>query len=150
MEQRSVHKVLATSYLTYYVLCTVGLFADMLFPLKLTVPGYTTLSSICFVLGPFLIVWAQYTSYHFEKIKEKTGQFIFQRGPYRILRNPTQLGLLILVTGYALATGAVFLFLSTILSYSISNIFFKKHEQILEARYGDEYRSYKEKVKKVL
>lgn len=122
----------------------------MLFPLRLVVPENTALTIVCFILGPLLIAWAQYTSYTFEKIKEKTGQFIFHRGPYKILRNPTQLGLLILVTGYALATGAVFLFLSTIASYLISNIFFKKHEQILEARYGDEYRSYKEKVKKVL
>ena len=150
MEQQSVHKVLATSYMTYYLLCTIGLFGDVLFPVRISVPEHRTVAIVCFIVGPLLIVWAQYTSYMFEKIKEKTGQYLFQRGPYRILRNPTQLGLLILVTGYALATGAVMLFLATVLSYVISNIFFRKHESILENRYGDEYRVYKQKVKKVL
>lgn len=149
-ESPSVHRVLASSYLTYLLLCTFGLFADLFFPFRIAVPEAKTFAIILFIVGPVLIGWAQYTSYSFERVKKEVGQPLFLRGPYRYLRNPTQLGLLCLVAGYALVTGAIMLFLATILAYVISNIFFRKHETILEARYGEPYKTYKESVKKVL
>lgn len=149
-ESPSVHRVLASSYMTYLLLCTFGLFADMFFPFRINVPEGKILAIVFLSAGPLLIAWAQYTSHTFEKIKQKVGQPQFLRGPYRYLRNPTQLGLLLLVAGYALATGALMLFLATVLAYVISNVFFRKHETILESRYGDAYRDYKSSVKKVL
>jgi protein-S-isoprenylcysteine O-methyltransferase Ste14 len=106
--------------------------------------------SICFGAGPLLMIWAQYTSHRFEMIKQKTGELHFNRGPYRYLRNPTQLGLVILVLGYACVTGTAILFVTTGVAYIISNFFFKKHEAILESRYGDAYTTYKTSVKKIL
>jgi protein-S-isoprenylcysteine O-methyltransferase Ste14 len=97
-----------------------------------------------------LIAWAQLTSYKFEIAKQKTGELNFNKGPYRYLRNPTQLGLVILVLGYAFATGTAMLFVATGISYLVSNVFFKKHESILETKYGDTYKAYKSSVNKVL
>jgi protein-S-isoprenylcysteine O-methyltransferase Ste14 len=96
------------------------------------------------------MIWAQYTSHRFEIIKQQTGELHFNRGPYKYLRNPTQLGLVILVLGYAFATGTAMLFVTTGVAYIISNFFFKKHEEILESRYGAAYAAYKASVKKIL
>lgn len=152
MEQQtpSVHRVLANSYMTYLLLCTFGLFADVLFPVRLAIPEGKTMALIFLILGPLFIAWAQYTSFTFEKVKEETGSPVFLRGPYKYFRNPTQIGLLFLVAGYALVTGAIMLFLATVLSYVISNVFFRKHEAILEARYGEKYKEYKSSVNKIL
>ncbi len=146
----AVHRVLATSYLAYFLFCSLGLFLGLFLPVNFFVSHNSFWAIICFVVGPLFIFWAQVTSYKFEVIKKKTGQLAFKRGPYRILRNPTQLGLLILVLGYAFATQTAILFLSTATAYIISNVFFRKHESILESRYGDSYKSYKASVKKVL
>ena len=150
MEQQSVHKILAQSYMTYLLLCMIGISLDILIPFRVPISHNTFLGSLFFVLGPLLIVWAQRTSFTFEKIKQKTGIPLFKRGPYKHFRNPTQIGLLFLVAGFVLVTGAIMLFLCTVIAYCISNVFFRKHEQILENRYGDEYRAYKQEVKKVL
>ena len=146
----SVHKVLATSYLTYFSLCSVGLFLGIFFPLHFSVPHALLFSVICFGVGPLLVIWAQATSHRFEIVKQQTGELQFNRGPYRFLRNPTQFGLVVLVLGYAFATGTAMLFVTTGIAYIISNVFFKKHEAILESRYGAPYAAYKASVKKIL
>lgn len=147
---QSVHVVLAQSYLVYFILCAVGLFLEMFFPMRFYVPHATLLAVICFAVGPLLMLWAQYTSHRFEKIKQEIGAPVFHRGPYRYLRNPTQLGLLILVLGYALISGAAMLFVATGVAYLLSNIFFRKHESILETKYGAPYQAYKSSVRKIM
>ena len=146
----SVHKVLAHSYLTYYLLCSFGLLLSVFFPLRFFVPESALLAKICFLVGPILIVWAQVTSRKFEKTKQQTGELRFKCGPYRYIRNPTQLGLVILVLGYALATQTAMLFVTTGIAYIVSNVFFRKHEVILESKYGEPYKEYKSSVRKVL
>ncbi len=150
VEKPSVHVVLAQSYLAYFVLCLFGLFFDIFFPVTIYIPHSTVFAVICFAVGPLLILWAQYTSHRFEIIKKKVGEPQFNRGPYRYLRNPTQLGLVILVGGYALVSQAGTLFIATGLAYLISNIFFRKHEAILESKYGEPYQLYKQAVRKIM
>lgn len=153
MEQllkQSVHRVLAQSYLAYFLLCLLGLFLGLFFPMQFSVPHARLFAILCFGVGPALIVWAQLTSRRFEIVKEQTGQAQFNRGPYRYLRNPTQLGLVILVAGYAFASGTAILFVTAGGAYLISNIFFRKHESILEDRYGQPYKEYKTSVPKIM
>lgn len=153
MEQlikQSVHKVLAQSYLAYFVLCLLGLFLGLFFPMQFFVPNSWLFAVLCFGIGPALIIWAQLTSRRFEVVKEETGQAQFNRGPYRYLRNPTQLGLVVLVAGYAFASGTAILFVTAGGAYLISNIFFRKHESILESRYGEPYKEYKKSVPKIM
>ncbi|MEK7227811.1 MAG: methyltransferase [Patescibacteria group bacterium] len=130
--------------------CTIGLALSAFFPIRFFVPNAIVLAKICFMVGPLLIVWAQITSGKFEEIKRTTGEIRFKRGPYRYLRNPTQLGLVILVLGYAFATSTAMLFLTTCVAYLISNVFYKRHEHILEQKYGESYKEYKSSVRKVL
>ncbi len=149
-QQPSVHQVLAQSYLVYFLLCSIGLFVDLIIPFTISMPYSLPLAIIFFALGPALIFWAQYTSWRFEKIKQQTGRPDFSRGPYRFLRNPTQFGLVLLVAGYAFASRAAMLFVATGVAYLISNIFFRKHETILESKYGEDYQSYKSSVPKIM
>ena len=150
LKKPSVHVVLAESYLTYFILCSIGLFLEVFFPMNIYVPHATLFAVICFAVGPLLILWAQYTSKRFEIIKKQTGEPQFNKGPYKYLRNPTQFGLVILVGGYALVTSASTLFIATGIAYLISNIFFKKHEAILESKYGEPYKEYKSSVPKIM
>ena len=147
---QSVHKVLAHSYLAYFLLCSFGLFLGLFFPIRFSVPHADLFAVICFGVGPLLILWAQMSSHKFEVVKQDIGAIRFTRGPYRYLRNPTQLGLVILVLGYAFVSQSAMLFVTIGVSYLISNIFFKKHESILEHRYGERYTQYKAKTPKIL
>jgi protein-S-isoprenylcysteine O-methyltransferase Ste14 len=150
LANKSVHRTLAKSYLVYFILCSLGLFLGVFFPMQFFIPHSQTFAVIGFILGPVLIIWAQTTSHRFELTKQQTGTLVFNRGPYRFLRNPTQFGLVMLVAGYAFASHTAILFVITALAYVISNVFFRKHEQILESRYGEPYKSYKSSVPKIM
>jgi protein-S-isoprenylcysteine O-methyltransferase Ste14 len=144
----TVHRILAHSYLMYFLASMVGLFADSFLSLDFQFPFATVSAIICFLLGPVIMAWAQYTSWKCKK--NGCDERYFHHGPYRYMRNPTHLGLLILITGYTLVSGSVIFFLVSLLGYLISNIFFKKYESILQDTYGADYETYKASVKKVL
>ena len=150
LEKQSAHRILAHSYLTYFLLCSFGLFLETFFPLTISVPQGDTFATICFIVGPLLILWAQYISYKYQVIRKETGEPKFNLGPYKYLRNPTHLGLLILVGGYTLVSKAAMLFIVTGVAYIISNIFFRKYERLLESRHKDLYKTYKSSVPKIM
>jgi protein-S-isoprenylcysteine O-methyltransferase Ste14 len=149
-EQKSqnIHIVLARSYMMYFIFSVIGLWVDSYisidFPFKLA----TYASYALFIIGPLLILWAQLSSRKFEKRKDVKKHFYY--GPYAFLRNPTHLGLLLLVAGYTFVSGSVIFFATTLISYLLSSFFYKQHEEILHSTYGDVYYDYKKKVKKIL
>lgn len=147
-EKPSVHVILARSYMTYFILCAIGLWVDSYISIDFTFGFATYASYVLFIVGPLLILWAQLSSKKFEK--NKNGHPYFYYGPYAFLRNPTHLGLLLLVAGYTLVSGSVVFFGTTLVSYILSSFFYKQHEEVLHETYGQEYDQYKEKVKKVL
>ncbi|MFN4181420.1 MAG: methyltransferase, partial [Candidatus Paceibacteria bacterium] len=72
----------------------------------------------------------------------------FYKGPYRYTRTPTHWGLFLLVLGFGLMINAFFITLLTIISFMVTKlVFIKDQENILEQRYGDAYRAYKNKVR---
>lgn len=108
----------------------------------------TTIAIICFGVGPMLIWWAQATS-RISKATPEKGPY-FKRGPYQFLRNPTHLGLVILVAGYTVVSGSVIFLAITLIGYIISNHFFAQYEKVLHMIYGDTYSTYKKNVPKIL
>ena len=150
LKKSSIHSILAHSYLTYFILCSVGLFLETFFPLTIYVPNSSTLAIICFAVGPLLILWAQATSHKYQVLKKQDSQSQFSSGPYKYLRNPTHLGLLILVGGYTLVSQSAMLFIVTGVAYLVSNIFFRKYEILLEHMHGDTYKSYQSSVRKIM
>jgi protein-S-isoprenylcysteine O-methyltransferase Ste14 len=143
----SIHTTLAHSYLTYFVFSMIGLFADTYIGFDVSLPYASTIAVTCFGLGAFLIGWAQYTSRH---TKEVGATPYFLRGPYRYMRNPTHLGMVILVVGYTAVSGSIVFCAITIVGYLVSNVFFKRYESLLKDTYDREYEVYKKDVPKIL
>ncbi len=146
-----VHLVLARSYLVYLIASIIGLFADLFVPLDFTLVHGTRIAVICIGVGTALIWWAQHTSrYCMNKKHAHHGDSLyFQHGPYRLMRNPTHLGMLLMVTGYALVSKSVIFFGITLIGYLFSNIFFRKYEFLVRNKYGDIYDAYKKRISKI-
>jgi len=145
-----IHTTLARSYFAYYLFSIVGLLADSIIGFNTPIAFAQTIAISCFILGPLLIIWAQRTSSHFRQRGEDKQHAYFKHGPYRLMRNPTHLGLVILVTGYAAISGSAVFLAITVFGYIVSNMLFKKYESILTEKYGEHYHEYKTKVPKIL
>jgi protein-S-isoprenylcysteine O-methyltransferase Ste14 len=142
--KKSLHITLAQSYLANFIFSLLGLFADNFFSIGTPLDSGQWIALACFIIGPVIIFWAQGTSSGNNPIP------YFQRGPYKWMRNPTQIGILILVTGYTAVSGSIVFLTATLLGYLVSNVFFKKYESILHREYGAEYTQYKDNVPKIL
>jgi len=143
------HEILAKSYLVYFICSSIALFFDSRLNLHFSFPLQLPIAIICFGAGPLLILWAQFSSSGVATTQQRSGLY-FGKGPYKYMRNPTQLGLLILVAGYTLISSSIIFFAVTIVSYFISNIYFKRYEKYLAIHFTEHYNAYKEKVKKLL
>ena len=142
----NIHTTLARSYLTYFICSIVGLFADTLIGFDVSLAYASTIAIICFIIGAMLILWAQRTSRH---AKEEGGAPYFLRGPYQYMRNPTHLGMVLLVVGYTAISGSIVFCAITVIGYLVSNIFFKKYESMLKVQYDGAYKEYQSKVPKI-
>jgi len=142
----SVHTTLAHSYLVHFIASIVGLFADTLVGFEVVLPHSPVLAITYFVLGAGLIFWAQRTSRH--SVRDTTKPY-FLRGPYRYMRNPTHLGLVVLVVGYTVVSGSIIFCTITLVGYLVSNIFFRKYESLLRQTYDGAYEDYQSNVPKI-
>lgn len=148
LQTTNVHVVLARSYMMYFIFSIIGLWIDSYISVDFPFKFATYASYVLFILGPLLIMWAQASSRKFEKNKKEKNYFYY--GPYAFIRNPTHLGLLLLVAGYTFTSGSIIFFATTLISYIFSTFFYKQHEQILHYIYGEPYDAYKQRVKKIL
>jgi len=98
------------------------------------------------VLSSILIFWAQGTSRNLKK--ENITKETFCKGPYCYTRSPTHWGLFFLMIGFGIITNAIFVILTTLISFLVSRfIFLEKEERILAEKYGTPYLEYKKAVK---
>lgn len=146
--EETYHEILAKSYLIYFIFSIVALFIDSRLSIRFDGAIFLPLAIICFAVGPLLILWAQLTSA--KSVDGKQSYPYFGKGPYRYLRNPTQLGILILITGYTLIQSSVVFFVVSAVAYFISNRYFKKYELALKKDFGDHYTQYEKQVQKIL
>ena len=73
------------------------------------------------------------------------------KGLYKYTRNPMYVGLLVILTGYAIWLGAITPFLLLPVFYwLITNMQIKPEEAILEKKFGQEYLDYKHRVRRWL
>ncbi|HWC57542.1 MAG TPA: methyltransferase [Candidatus Paceibacterota bacterium] len=149
MDTLSLHTALARSYLMYFLWSSIGLFVDSLVGVSVSIPFAHAIGFYCFVVGSFLIVWAQYTSRHHGTPRGEKYPPYFSRGPYRFIRNPTQCGILLVVLGYTALSGSIIFFAITLVGYILSNIFFRRYERVLGATYKDVYTHYQKDVPKI-
>ncbi len=146
-ESETIHHELARSYMMYFLASMAGLFADSFISAPFNVPYGHTIAIILFGLGPLLMLWAQYTSWRCQTHKHSAAYF--HHGPYRIIRNPTHLGILLLVAGYTLISGSLVFFIATLVGYLASNVFFTKYERIFHRKFGETYQAYTERTPKI-
>ncbi len=147
-----VHDTLAHSYLIYFAGLVIGVFLDAIFKIQIlsTAPVLVG-AGILMLIGTFFIVWAQMTS---RKTAPKRNDMNsvshsdFLKGPYRLTRSPTQVGLTLLLVGFGFFINSLSVVV-LILVISVINHFTFVHSQekrLLE-KYGKSYKNYKDKVK---
>jgi protein-S-isoprenylcysteine O-methyltransferase Ste14 len=147
LHKNKVHRVLAHSYLFYFMFLLIGLFFDFIFPIKIFSNSILSLLGVVFlVVGTFLILWAQKVSRNLKK--ENISRMTFCQGPYCFTKNPTLLGLLVLTLGFGIVVNALFIVIFSLISFCLTKaIFIKKEEEILTQKYGSAYLEYKKSVK---
>lgn len=149
----AVHQLLAHSYLFYLFMLVLGLLANTFLP-KINIIKDSWSGPVGFLMlvaGSGLIYWAQKTSANFAKnrrSKERVYAEDFKHGPYVWSRNPTHIGLLLILTGFGFSINSIFLILSPMVAFLFTYfVFIKKEESILVERYQEEYLKYKNQVR---
>lgn len=147
MKSEKIQTVLTRSYLAYFLFTLFGLLLDNIVGFSVMIPYASVIAIGCFIVGALLVLWAQNTTALVYTGTEKTK--FFGNGPYRFLRNPTHLGMVLLVTGYTAISGSVVFLAITALGYLISSIFFQEYESLLIEHFGDDYKKYQRDVPKI-
>jgi protein-S-isoprenylcysteine O-methyltransferase Ste14 len=113
--------------------------------------SYGGLALVAF--GTLLFVWARRAlgKNYSGHLSVKTGQTLVQSGPYRLIRHPAYAGYLLMALGISLGYSSlaglasfVFVLLPS-LAYRIS-----KEENLLSQYYGEAYRQYKLRTKRLI
>jgi protein-S-isoprenylcysteine O-methyltransferase Ste14 len=133
----------------------------ILFPLGYLVEKYILPNQIriaefvfsvaCIVVGIFFLIWSIYVL-----IREGQGtpspvaptQKLITTGPYRLCRNPIQLGAMFYCLGIGTLLGSIWIgLIMMFLSYKIIGAYDRNvEEKELEIRFGDEYKEYKKRT----
>ncbi len=145
-----VHILLSHSYATFFFAVVFGVVCDIIFSVRIfngVVYEYTGI--VLLVLGSILVYWSQSTTRHLGKSASSNRDVnFFLHGPYKYIRNPTNLGLTVTIIGLGLLINSLFSIIFILITYIISKIFFiKKQDAILEERYGQAFLDYKKTVK---
>lgn len=149
-----LHITLAHSYGTYLGFFLVGVIVDFIFPIRIF-SGWSMWVGVGLILwATMLVVWAQRTSSLFRE-RSKQNPTVetsdFHRGPYRFTRSPTHVGLGLLLLGFGFIMNSIVIVVLTVGPFLLAHfVYLQKMETILEGKYGDVYKLYKEKVKKLL
>lgn len=149
--QSGIIELSAHASLVYMVLFFIGSLVNYLYPISVDGDVSKEIGLILCVVGPLLILWSQ-KSIRIFKESVKTGQpKNFAIGPYRFMRNPTYFGLALLIAGFGFFAGAFYIILSAFVAFIIVNFtILRKEEELLTQKYGEEYLSYKNKVRRWL
>jgi len=145
-----VHFILFHSYLIFFIAIVLGVILDTFLKDKMFSGNiYSYIGFTMVMIGSIIIYWAQKTSSNYkQKTKKNESMSQFEFGPYKYLRHPTHLGLLIMTFGFSLMINSFFGIILVILAYIYTRLFsIKKQEKILEKKHGEIYSSYKKKVK---
>jgi protein-S-isoprenylcysteine O-methyltransferase Ste14 len=116
-----------------------------------TAVGFTGLAIMLF--GLLMRVWAARTlgEFYTRTLRVTENQQIVEKGPYKFVRHPGYLGVIMLYTGFGVASGnwiatmAIVVFALIAYTYRI-----KREEAMLIAAFGDRYRDYMTRTRKII
>lgn len=150
-DNSKIHSILAYSYSIYFLFFLTGIVFDTFFPIRIF-GQYMFLVGVALILwATILVVWAQHTSSILEA-KKKKGVALeyrdFHSGPYRFTRRPTHVGLAMLLVGFGFLINSIIIVVLTGIPFLITHfVHLQKMEDILQGKYGELYKRYKDKMK---
>jgi len=155
-KEGAVSHITAYPPIAYLFAIVFGLISDNVINFRVGLyeePWAETLGIIFLVLASLLIVWAQYSSQttfktkHVIDVKEED----FHKGPYHFIRHPTYLGLFCLCLGFGLLAYSFSVIVLSFAAFFVINYYIVPHEEeILLSKYGEEYKSYRERTKRYI
>jgi protein-S-isoprenylcysteine O-methyltransferase Ste14 len=145
-------KLMPTTYLMIAMLLSIGL--HFLVPLSYVVPSpWNLIGLVPMAFG----IWINLSADHAFKMAHTTvkpfeeSSALLQDDAYRYSRNPMYLGFESILLGIALLLGSLSPYLVVILfPFAIERSFIHAEESMLEAKFGEEWRQYKSRVRKWL
>lgn len=145
----SIHELLSYSYLVFLISFLLGITLEIFFSFGRSFSNIG-LGYLFLILGTTLVLWAQSTSKTGKKDRIAGNLTIsnFFKGPYKITRTPTHLGMFLTVLGAGFIWGSLWIVIMSLFSYIFTKVtFVAEEERILEKRYGAPYLEYKKKMK---
>ncbi len=144
--------------LAYFIKLNYQLFLDVIFPTDPFLPIPYNIVGVFFILLGFgFIIWANFTLLYIGKIGLKNREpfhvpyKLVLEGPYQFTRNPIYLGAILLVIGFAVLIGSLTILISSVLLFLLFHYcFIRWEEKKLEETFGEEYRDYKNRVRRWL
>jgi protein-S-isoprenylcysteine O-methyltransferase Ste14 len=138
---------------TYFYICVViSVVLHFVLPITHIIEyPFNWLCFLFFLVGGILNIW---TDQIFEKNKttvkpDEKPTLLIQSGPFKISRNPMYLGMAIILVGVGFVLGSVSSFVGVIIFIiTVDMRFINQEENILKEQFGDEFESYKKKVRK--
>ncbi len=141
--------------LYYLIGLLVGYGLYWLLPVRLSKPGYVlivyTLGASWIFLAVLLIGWALHTLHKAGTSPNpmRATRALALDEPYTLSRNPIYLGMAMLCVGISLLSNMLWPLLSVpLVMVIVDRIVIRKEERYLEAKFGDEYRHYKKRVRR--
>ncbi|MHA2214264.1 MAG: methyltransferase [Candidatus Thorarchaeota archaeon] len=126
------------------------------FPADVIPQPYNLVGILFIPVGMLLIIWANYALLHIGKIglrdrePMQTPSNLVLVGPFRFTRNPIYFGCLLMLLGLVIVWSSLITALLLVLVYVVFRyVFIKKEETILETEFGDEYRDFKKRVRRM-
>ncbi len=105
-----------------------------------------------FAVGTFLYAWAMWALHgqFTVRLSVATGDRLVTTGPYRIVRHPGYFGFVLVLPGMAFALGslAILVFTVVLVAWIVSRI--QDEEAMLVAEFGDAYRAYQRRTKRLI
>ena len=144
-----IHTVISYSYITFLFAIASGAIFDAIIPIRiLNHPIFQYIGFAMIILGPILTYWAQKSSDVAKKnIIIKKLPVSFEHGPYKYTRNPSYLGVFIMIIGLGFFANSISIIVLGLIAYFIIRfIFIKQEEKLLILKYGQVYLDYKRKV----
>lgn len=153
MSENQDHAGIVTHPPVFYIIATlIGLGIDKFFPLSFGFEGETeTAGIVIFILG---LLIAGMSGRKFASDKQSPSVHapttaVYQDGIYAYTRNPMYLGVMLWVVAAALYFDKVWILIMVVpLVIFMNKVVIEKEEAYLEEKFGDDYRAYKEKVRR--
>ncbi len=147
----NIHLILSRSYSIYFFAFIIALILDVVLYLNIKFGGQM-LSNIGFlliILSTFLMYWAQTVNKKVHYLPD--GSKDFTKGPYKYSRNPTQLGLFILVLGAGFMMNSYIIAISAVVALIFSAFFVIPEEEKRHIhKHGEVYIKYMKKVRRLI